>query len=98
MSNSGVSGELRYFGSPVAEDAPAEADDAAARIADRDHQPPAEAVVGLFPALLGLDQHAGFDELVLAEIGKRALKRIAAVGGEADAETGDRLRPRCRGA
>ena len=33
LSNNGVSGELRYLGSPVAEDAAAEGDDPAARVA-----------------------------------------------------------------
>ena len=46
LSKIGVSGELRYLGSPVAEDPPAEGDHPAAGVADRDHQPPAEAVVG----------------------------------------------------
>ena len=61
---------VQIFWLARAEDAAAEADHAAARIADRDHQPPAEAVVAVLPALLGLDQHAGFDQLVLAEIAR----------------------------
>ena len=67
LSNSGVSGELRYLGSPVAEDAPAERDHPAARVADREHQPAAEPVVAVLARFLGLDQHAGLDQLVVAE-------------------------------
>ncbi len=64
---------VQIFGLAGAEDAAAEADDPAARVADRDHQPPAEAVVAVLPALLRLDQHAGFDQLVFAELAERPL-------------------------
>ena len=64
----GVSGRVEIFRLAVAKDPPAEPDDSAARVADRDHQPSAEPVVAFLPALLGLDQHAGFDQLVLAEL------------------------------
>ena len=86
LSNSGVSGELRYLGSPCAEDAPAERDHAPARVADREHQPAAEAVIGLL-VVLGLDQQAGLDQLVVAELLERAPCSLpAAVGREAEAE------------
>ena len=37
--------------------------DAAARVADRDHQPAAKAVVAVLRAFFGLDEHARLDEL-----------------------------------
>ena len=90
-------GRVEIFGLAVAEDAPAEGDDPAARVADRDHQAAAEAVVAV-AAFFGLDQHAGLDELVLAELVERALERGAAVGGEAEAEALRRSLRRSRGA
>ena len=80
-------GRVEVFRLARAEDPPAERDDPAARIADRDHQPAAEAVVAL--TLLGLNQHAGLDQPVLAQPVERALERGAAVGGEAEAEALD---------
>src|SRR5439155_19353839 len=83
-------GGVEVLGLAVAQNAPAEGDDAAARVADRNHQPPAEAVVGLLALFLGLDEHSGLDQPVLAELFERALERGAVVGGEAEAETLDR--------
>ena len=83
-------GGVEVFGLALAEDAAAEGDDPAARVADRDHQPAAEAVVAVLARLLGLDEHAGLDELVLAELFEGALEGVAAVGRETDAEAGDR--------
>ena len=82
-------GRIEIFGLAVAEDAPAKGDDAPALVADREHQPAAEAVVGLLIGLLGADQHAGVDELVLALRGERGLQPVAAVGREAEPEAGD---------
>ncbi len=89
---------VEIFGLAFAEDAAAERDDPAARVADRDHQPAAEAVVALLAGFLRLDQHAGFDQLVLAELFERALQGVAAVGREADAEARRPSPGRCRGA
>jgi len=78
---------IQVLGLAFAEDPPAEADDSAARVADRDHQPPAEAVVAFLLSLLGLDQHPGVDELVLAELlAERTLERRAVVGRQAEPE------------
>ena len=51
-------------------DAPAKTDHPAARIANGEHEAPAEAIVGL-AALLGFDQHPGLDQLVLTEFFER---------------------------
>src|SRR5688572_473967 len=59
----------------------------AASVADGDHQAAAEAIVGL--ALVVADEHAGLDQLVLAEGREGALELVAAVGGEADSEARD---------
>ena len=67
LSKSERLGRVEIFGLAVAEDAAAEGDDPAARVADREHQPAAEAVVAVLARLLGLDQHAGLDQLVLAQ-------------------------------
>ena len=81
-------GGVEIFGLAGAEDPPAEADHPAARVADRDHQPAAEAVEGL-AALFRLDQHAGFDELLFAEVAELTVR----LGGTMAGEHGDgRLR------
>src|SRR5690606_18626269 len=66
------------------DDAPAEANDASARVADREHQAAAEAAVGL--AALGLDDKADFDQLCDVDIAERSLERAAAVGCETEPE------------
>ena len=72
MWNSTVSGELRYFGSPCVDDAAAEGDDAAARIADREHDAVAEAVVVALAvahlAALALDDQPGIHEQLAARL------------------------------
>ncbi len=84
--------EILRFARP--EDPPAEGDDAAARIADRDHQPPTKAVVGPSTALgmsgvtfIRADQHPCFDQFVLAERGQGGFQVAAVIGREADPET-----------
>ena len=67
---------------------PPKRDDPAARVADRDHQPAAETVVAVSP-LIWLDQHAGLDQLVLAEACERGFELLRGFGREADAEAGD---------
>src|SRR5690606_14196527 len=57
-------------------------DNPAARVVDRDRQPPAEAVVRL--TLVGRDAQAGFDQHRLVELAERGLERVAAVGGESE--------------
>ena len=76
---------IEIFGLALAEDAPAKSDHPGPCIADRDHQAAAEAVVAVV-AFVWLDQHAGLDELLLAERVERPLERGAAVGSEAEAE------------
>ena len=65
-------------------ESPAEADDAAARVSDGEHDALAEAVVG--SALIVLREQAGGEQLALAERRKRHLQAIPARGREADAE------------
>ncbi|PAV68955.1 hypothetical protein WR25_00105 [Diploscapter pachys] len=77
-------GRVEVFGLAVADHAAAEGDHATAGVADRDHQPAAEAVVGILP--LDLDQQAAFDERGVAIILQRGLQLAAAVGGKAHAE------------
>ncbi len=80
MSKSGVSRGIEIFGLALAQDAAAERDDPAARVADRDHQPAAEAVVALLAAFLRLDEHAGLDELVFAEMSSARLRALRLSG------------------
>ena len=56
-------GRIEIFGRRVVHHAPAEADDVAAHIDDREHQPVAEAVVNA--ALLRLDREARLEQLFL---------------------------------
>ena len=88
MWNTGVSGEFRYFGSPAAEHAAAEADHVPARIADREHDAVPKAVVAA--ALLVTDHEARLDELLdlVPAVAEGAQDRIPGVGGVADAEAG----------
>src|SRR3546814_15018729 len=53
-------GRVQIFGLAIAEDASPEGDHPPARVADRDHQPAAETVVGLF--LVARDQHPRFED------------------------------------
>ena len=96
LSNKGVSGEFRYLGSPLPEDAAAEGDHPPARIADREHQPAAEAVIGL-ALVLGRDQQAGLDQLVVAELLERRPELAARIGGEAEIEFPPAWRRKGRG-
>src|SRR6185369_10141001 len=80
-------GGVQILGLALAEDPAAERDHPAAGVADGEHEAAAEAVVAV--ALVRFDQHAGLDELVLAELFERALEGCAAVGGEAEAEALD---------
>ena len=81
-------GRVQIFGLAVAQDAPAERDHAPARVADRDHQPAAEPVVGFL--VVDGDQHAGFDQHRGREFLERLFQRAAAFGREAEAEGGAR--------
>ena len=91
-------GRVQIFGLAVAEDAPAEGDHPPARVADREHQPAAEAVVGLL-VVDGLISRPASTSIVVAELLERGLRACRAhVGREAEAE---RLRAsprRCRAA
>ena len=90
LSNRGVSGEFRYLGSPPpfffgADDAASERDGASARVADRDHQPPAKAIIG--PAVaVGLDQQPGLDQFGGLVRRQGRAEPVAAVGREAQPE------------
>ncbi len=55
---------------------------------DRQHQPVAEAVVGILA--LDLDPHAGFAQHGFIELSKRALERLPVARGIAEAEFADR--------
>src|SRR3546814_8525639 len=82
-------GRILRFWLAVADDAAAERDHAAARVADRDHQAAAEAIRGFLA--LDPDQQAGFDEHRIAVILERGLEFSARIGGKAEAERlGDR--------
>ena len=87
MEELGV-GRVDVFGRHLGrERAPAEGDDAAARILDREDDPVAEAVVGDGDVGAEDDQTAGLDlRLVDALVGQVLLQRVAAVGREAEAE------------
>ena len=88
MWKSGVSGEFRYFAcASRRERPPAEGDDAAAEIGDREHDAVAEAVVGDGDVLAG-DQQPRLDHLLLrdAGVGQMLLQRVAARRRIADAE------------
>ncbi len=78
---------FRYFGPLSASQqlARAEADDLAADVADRPHQPPAEAVDGAPAALLG---EAGEEQLLVGEAlaAQVAGEVVPALGAVADAE------------
>ncbi len=67
LSNKGVSGEFRYLGSPAPRMRRRKGDHPPARVADREHQAAAEAVVGLAFVILRLDQQPGLDQLLVAE-------------------------------
>ena len=86
MSNNGVSGEFRYLGSPAPRIRPLKAMHPPARVADREHQPAAEAVIGLAVLVVGRDQQAGFDQFLVAELLERRLELAARIGREAEAE------------
>ena len=73
-------GRVEILRLALAKDAAAEGDHPPARVADRDHQAAAEAVVGVLVAFVGLDQHAGVDQLVLAEVGERGLELVRPSG------------------
>ena len=77
LSNNGRVGRVQIFGLAGAEDAPGKGDAAPARIADREHQPAAEAVIGLLARFLRRDQQAGFDQFVIAELLERRLELAA---------------------
>ena len=75
---------MRYFGSPCADDAAAEADDVAALVEDGKHDAVAEAVVAA--ALLVDDDQAAFDQRRVVVVGKDPLQALPAVGRVAEAE------------
>src|SRR3546814_12448016 len=54
------SSDLQIFGLAIAEDASPKGDHPPARVADRDHQPAAEAVIGFL--VVDRDQHPRFDK------------------------------------
>ena len=89
-------GRIEIFGLARAQDPAAEGDHPAARIADREHQPAAEAVIGLALVLLRGDQQAGLDQLVVAELLERRLELAPRIGREAEAELGERRGGECR--
>src|SRR5579883_251213 len=80
---------IEVFGLPVAENAPAESDDAAAAVADREDDAVAEPVVAGAPVIRP-PQQAAFDQERLRHAGERALQPVARVVGEAEAEAPDR--------
>ena len=65
LSNKGVSGELRYLGSPSPNIRPPKAITRPRGIADRDHQAAAEAVIRLL--VIDRDQQARLDQHVVAK-------------------------------
>jgi hypothetical protein len=77
---------IEIFGLAVAKDASAKGDGPPALVADREHQPAAETIVGLLGRLLGPDEHAGIDELVLTEVDERGFQFVAPIGSKAKAE------------
>ena len=90
-------GRIQVLRLACPEDAPAECDDPAPRVADRDHQPSTEAVVAVLVRLLGLDQHPGLDQLVLAEVGEGPLEALRLSGAKPMPKR-RRSPARCRGA
>ena len=73
MWKSGVSGEFRYFACASSrERAPAERDDAAAKIGDRKDDAIAKAIEGDGNVLAG-DQEPGLDHLLLRDAGRREM-------------------------
>src|SRR3989442_3952640 len=97
---------VQVLGHPVINHTPTEADDALLEVADRQDDPPAEAVVvargiaGLFAALIPRDDQAGRGKILdrpsnlglLATLGQRLQPSVPRLGGVADAELLDRLR------
>src|SRR3989344_1065606 len=77
-------GRIEIFGLAIAQYAAAERDHPPARVADRDHQAPAEPIVGVL--VVDRNQHARFDEHRGREFLERFFQRAAAVGGEAETE------------
>src|SRR5258707_11649938 len=71
---------------------PAEGDAPAAAVADREHDPAAEAVIA-GAAALGPDQQPGLEQQLLGQAGggERRLERAAAIRREAQPEAGDGL-------
>ena len=96
LSNKGVSGEFRYLGSPAPRMRPLKAMHPAARVADREHQPAAEAVVGLLARPRARSSRPGLDQLVIAELLERGLELAARIGREAEAELAPSRVRRCR--
>ena len=77
-------GGVEIFGLHIAQRAAAKADHPSACVADREHQPATEAVVGV--ALIGLADQAGFQQLVGGRVLQMAAQRGARIGGIAQRE------------
>ena len=73
-------GGIEIFWLPLAKDASAKGDDAAARIVDRNHQPAAKPVIAVL--IIHLNQQARLDQLVFAKMGQRGFQPSFAVGSK----------------